>query len=259
MAAKDAATILLSGLQWLIRREGLNKGGGAITPGMLVERFNGGFRAHAVSAGANAKSFARRDISQSGGIDDTIPVGSQVAVGFGQSGDQVNAILLPGNSITVLDRLMSDGAGGLVKSEVAAAQASLVVGTADAAVTFVANDLGTNGNDITIEYLAGTAATATVVVTGTAIVIKPDTTTPGTTDQADDIITLVNADAEASVLVTANEGAGDGTSAVVTPFAKTNLAGGIDSSAGDENSVAIALETVADPSTGFARVQVEVL
>lgn len=126
MPANDPATILLSGLQWDVRREAI--GSGVIRPGMLLAITAGVAAAHAAAAGATQKLFARRDISNAGSIDTTYASGDTVQYGQGRAGDIVNAILNAGTAITLDDDLISDGAGG-VKSA-AAETAEVFVGRA---------------------------------------------------------------------------------------------------------------------------------
>ena len=172
-------------------------------------------------------------------------------------GDEILAVLAANAlAIVIGDYLQSAGDGTLriIPADVVGVRAKTTFGVADAAVEFEAAAVGTNGNDITIEYLTATAATATVVVTGVNIVIKPDDTTPGTTDQANDIVTLVNGDDEAAALVVARA-PGTGLDAVVEPVAETNLAGGVDTTANalPNSTVARAIEAV-DNSAGGTEV-----
>ena len=254
-------TIVLKGRG--IRDEAL--AAGTITPGYLIQRDSADkVIAHNTAAGIAQKMFA---------VENEL-VGKEITVDY-LSGDttlfehvvrggMVNA-LLPANAAAIVigDQLESAGDGTLriIAADVAGVRAKVTFGLADAAVEFEAAMIGDEGNDITIEYLTATAAAQTVVVTGNAIVIKPDDTTPGTTDQADDIISLINGDAEASALVVAREGdGGDGTDAVVEPVAETNLAGGLDTTTGQTNTIAFAREAVDNSAGGTeVRIKVEVL
>jgi len=254
-------TILLRGKQFAVRKELV--AAAAITPGHLVERdVNGKAAVHSTAGGQAARQFAFENELFGKGIDDAYAANDQVLIECPPNGAEIFA-LVPANApaIVIGDYLESNGDGAfrLAKAGVGA-RATVTIGAADAAVTFLANQVGSEGNDITVEYIAGTAAAETVVVTGNAIVIKSDTTTPGTTDQADDIIALVNGDAQASALVVADEGAGDGTDAVVTPVAATNLAGGVDSEGGSASIIARAIEAVDNSAGGTpARIKIELL
>jgi hypothetical protein len=231
----------------------------SIKPGMLVERTSAGtVRKHATAGGRAAKMFALEQGYAGAYIDDAYLDAEQVTVAHCKPGDQINA-WVGANALALVigDLVESAGDGTLRKSDAAtAAQAVLTLGTGNAAVKFTAADPGPNGNDITVEILAATAATATVAVAGNAIQIKPNSTTPGTTDLASTVVTLVNADPAARALVVASN-PGTGGSAIVSPVAATNLAGGADT-----NGVPIAqvIEAKDNSAVGSpARVKVEVL
>ena len=254
-------TIMLKGRG--IRDEAL--AAGTITPGYLIQRDSDDkVVAHSSAAGIAQKLFAVENELVGSDIDVDYLSGDTTLFEHVQRGGMVNA-LVPASSpaIVIGDQLESAGDGTLRKLavDVAGARAKITFGIGDAAVEFEAAMIGDEGNDITIEYLTATAAAQTVVVTGNTIVIKPDDTTPGTTDQADDIISLINGDAEASALIVAREGdGGDGTSAVVEPVAATNLAGGLDTTTGQTNTIAFAREAVDNSAGGTeARIKVEVL
>lgn len=235
-------------------------GAAGILPGHLVEEASGEVVVHSTAAGMAQRLFAQTNLAVAGDIDTAYTDGVTVSYGAYHAGQEVNALVAAGAvAIADGDALESAGDGTLRKIvDVAGVRASLAVGTGNSQVLFTANQIGADGNDITIEYLAATAATATVTVTGNAIVIKPDSTTPGTTDLASTVIALVNADAAAQALVVASVGAGDGSGAVVSPVAETNLAGGIDTS-GPIYPVAFAKEAV-DNSGGstVARINVRI-
>lgn len=246
----------------VLKGNGINKeaiANAAITPGYLVERMStGNIRKHATAGVEASPAFAIENEVIGLGIDDDYAANDNCLFTYLQSGSEVFALLAAAASAIVIgDKLESagDGTVRILPADVAGVQALITFGAGDAAVTFKANAIGANGNDITIQYIAGTAGAETVVVTGLAIVIKSDTTTPGTSDQADDIIALVNADIFASALVFADEGAGDGTDAVVTPVATTNLAGGVDTTAVNR-SIGVALEAV-DNSGGGGEVRIK--
>jgi len=256
-----AKTIALKG-DWINKE--YHATAAAITPGDLLALDSAGkVLRHNVAGGFATARFALENMLLGKEISVDYANGDLIQTGYFEGGAEVFTLVAPSAvAIIIGDTLESDGVGGLRKigPDVAGVRAKITFGLTDAAVEFEAAALGDEGNDITVEYIAGTAATATVVVTGVAIVIKSDTTTPGTTDQAQDIVTLVNASAEASALVVARNGAGgDGTSAVVTPVAATNLAGGVDTSA-NIRPVATALQAVdnSGDAVNRARIIVEV-
>lgn len=231
----------------------------AIKPGMLIERTSAGtVRKHSVAGGLAQRLFALEQGYVGAYIDDAYGDAEQVTFGSCKGGDQINA-WVPANAAALVigDYVESNGDGTLRKADSAvAAQAALTLGTGNAAVKFTAADPGPNGNDISIEILAATAATATVAVTGNAIQIKPNSTTPGTTDLASTVVTLVNTDVNARALVVASN-PGTGGSAIVSPVAATKLAGGSDTSGKPVAQVIEAIDNSANASP--ARVKVEVL
>ncbi len=231
----------------------------AIKPGMLIERTSAGtVRKHSTAGGRAANLYALEQGYVGGYIDDAYLDGEQVTFGACYSGDQINAWVSANAAALVIgDFVESNGDGTVRKSDSAtAAQASLTIGTGNAAVKFTAATPGPDGNDITIEVVAATAATATVTVTGNAIQIKPNSTTPGTTDLASTVVTLVNGDVFARALVVASN-PGTGGSAIVSPVAVTPLAGGADTFG---TAIAQVIEAKDNSAVGSpARVKVEVL
>lgn len=244
-------TILLKGRG--VRKEAIANG--AIQPGYLVHIDSTGKVAkHPTAGGSTSPSFAVENELLGKEITVAWPDTEQTVYETMSPGDEILAVLAASAAAIVIgDYLQSAGDGTLqiIPADVAGVRAKVTIGAADAAVEFETGAPGTDGNDITVEYIAGTAATATVVVTGLAIVIKSDTTTPGTTDQAADIVSLVNGDAEAAALVVARA-PGTGLDAVVTPVAATNLAGGVDTSANalPNSTVARAIEAVDNSGGG---------
>jgi len=249
-----ANTILLKGRAQLIRKEYV--GDTAINPGYLLRlAADGNVDPHTVAGARVPALYAFENELAGKEITVAYGVGDQILCMACAPGVEILA-KLAANAVAIVigDLLESAGDGTLRLATVGGegVRASVTIGAADAQVLFTAAQIGDEGNDITIQYIAGTAAAETVTVTGNAIVIKSDTTTPGTTDQAADIIALVNGDAEASALVVAGVGTGDGSAAVVTPVAATNLAGGVDSG-GVSSAIAMALEAV-DNSAGGTEV-----
>ena len=86
----------------------------AITPGMLIELdSNGKVQAHA-NAGQNAfPLFALEDELQGNSIDDDYAADNKVQCWIPYRGDEVNAIVADGNTISIGDQLESDGNGYL--------------------------------------------------------------------------------------------------------------------------------------------------
>jgi len=256
-----ANTILLKGRDKVTRKE--FAAGTAINPGYLIKlAADGAVDPHAVAGAKVPNMYAFENELEGGVITHAYAVNEQVLCMVCSSGVEILA-RLAANAVAIVigDLLESAGDGTLRLATVGGegVRASVTIGAADAQVLYTAAQIGDEGNDITIEYIAGTAATQTVVVTGNAIVIKSDTTTPGTTDQAADIISLVNGDAEASALVVAGVGTGSGADAVVTPVAATNLAGGVDSG-GVNAAMAMAIEAVDNSAVGVeAFIKVEVM
>jgi hypothetical protein len=90
---------------------------GAIIPGMLVEQTPAAetVRVHSTASGPAIPMFALEDALQGKGIDDTYTTGTKVQVWIPGRGDQVNALLADEQNIAIGDRLVSDGAGRLMK------------------------------------------------------------------------------------------------------------------------------------------------
>ncbi len=93
--------------------------GGAITPGMLIERYNSSgtslFRAHATAAGAAVPTFALSQPEFNKDIDDAYATNDLVSAGVFGPGALVYALLPSGQVLVAGDFLESDGAGCLRK------------------------------------------------------------------------------------------------------------------------------------------------
>jgi hypothetical protein len=91
----------------------------AITPGHLVEVINSAgsprVRVHATAGGNAIPMFALEDEMQGGGIDDAYTAAYPVQVWIAGRGDEVNALLLDGETVVVGDFLESAGDGTLQK------------------------------------------------------------------------------------------------------------------------------------------------
>ncbi len=87
----------------------------AITPGMVVEIDTAGkIKAHATSSGNVLPiMFATEDSLQGKGIDDNYAADDQVQIWIPQRGDEVNAILVDGETISIGELLESNGDGML--------------------------------------------------------------------------------------------------------------------------------------------------
>ncbi len=256
MASATPHTITLRGDP--IASEAISAAASAIKPGMLCEiNSSGKIRPHSVAGGRAIASFAREMDIIGAGIDDIYDDGDTVLYSIFRPGDWVYALLKDEANVALGAFLESDGAGALQPLDTAvSAQASVTLGTGNAAVKFTAANPGVSGNDVQVQILAATAATATVTVTGNLIQIKPNSTTPGTTDLASTVVTLVNGDVAARALVVASN-PGTGGSAIVSPVAATNLSGGAETVG---KAVARTLEAVDGTGlTGPVRIKVEVL
>lgn len=109
-------------------------------------------------------------------------------------------------------------------------------------VTYTANNRGDAGNDITITLVDPGADSALIIeVTDSDIVVTLAYATGAITTDADALVAALNADPDASVLITAS---GSGSSAL-TALTETALTGGVDS----EVNVADSQFTI--PSHGF--------
>lgn len=113
--------------------------GGAITPGMLIEKSGATVVVHATAADTAQKMFALSNLSTGGSIDDAYISGERVRFGVFSSGQKVNALVAASApAIAVGDPLESAGDGTLRKVVTDAAtddtQRNSVVGYADVAV-----------------------------------------------------------------------------------------------------------------------------
>lgn len=257
MASIKPNTILLNGDP--IGFEGKAKASSSITPGLLIERFTDGtLRPHSTAGGVASMMIARETDISPGNIDTVYPDGENVPFWAMRKGDHFYGFIAAGEAaVTPSSFLESNGDGSFRNSNKGVAtRASVTVGTGNAAVTFTADAPGSDGNDLTIQLIAGTSATQTQVVTGNAVVLKTNTTTPGTTDTATTVASNFNGDAIASKVMVAAAG-GSGASAVVTPVAVTSLSGGVDTTG---VPLTRATESVDNSAGGSrARLRMEVL
>jgi len=245
----------------VLEATGAEKYGGApadatITPGDLIEITSTGVKRNARAGDTAEAMFAVDAAEQNRGIDSDYVAGEDVPTVVAGKGAVINALLAANApAVVVGDRLESKGDGTLRKV-LGAARAKVTLGTGNAAVEFEAVQPGNEGNAIQVQILSATAATATVTVAGNLIQIKPDSTTPGTTDLASTVVTLVNGSAEAKALVVARN-PGTGGSAIVSPVAATNLAGGLDA---EGAAIAVAIEAVDNSAVATkARIRARVL
>lgn len=256
MASTLPNTILLNGEP--VGYEAIANASG-IVPGMLIQRMTGGkVQAHSTAGGIASMLIARETDTSPGNKDTVYPSQEQVPYWAMGKGDHFYGFVAANNpAVTNATFLESNGDGSFRTSNAGvAARATLAIGAGNAALTFTAAAPGTDGNDIIVQLIAGTAATQTQVVTGNTIVLKTNTTTPGTTDIASLVASNFNADAQASALVRATAG-GSGASAVVTPVAATNLSGGTDTFG---TPLARAIESVDNSAVGtMSRLRMEVL
>lgn len=238
------------------------KAGAAITPGDLIAYSAAGSppaaTRHATAGGGAQPMFALDSVEQNLGIDDNYATNDRLQAVIARPGTLMRGRVAAGAPAIVFGDLLESAGDGTLRKVLAGARATLAVGTGNAGVTFEAASPGNEGNEITIEVVAATAATATVTVTGKAISIKPNSTTPGTTDTAASVVTLVNGSAEASALVVARA-TGTGASAIVSPVAATALSGGRDAGGNPEAVIGRAMEAVDNSGEGTAaRIKLEV-
>lgn len=90
--------------------------GGAITPGMLIERTSTGtVRAHSTQYGGGNSHFAIENRNVGNGIDDAYASGDNVMFATGQCGHSVYALVpAAAAAISVGDMLVSNGDGTLI-------------------------------------------------------------------------------------------------------------------------------------------------
>lgn len=110
-----------------------------------------------------------------------------------------------------------------------AAEAIIQAIAANADVLYTAAAVGTEGNQIRVQYVdpEATDAVLAVTVSGNDITVSLATDATGTiTSTANDVVTAVNGSAEASDLVTAANDAGNDGTGIVNAIDFTSLAGG---------------------------------
>jgi hypothetical protein len=89
---------------------------GAITPGHLCEPTSAGkMKVHATAGGSCARIFAIEDESKGGEIDTAYTTANQGQFITARPGDRVIGRLASGESVSIGDKLESDGAGSLRK------------------------------------------------------------------------------------------------------------------------------------------------
>lgn len=232
MASTVPNTILLAGDP--IGYEGKAKASSNIKPGMLIERFTDGtLRPHSTAGGIASMMVAYENAWYAANIDHVYVDGDQVPYWALRKGDHFYGFIAAGEAaVTPSSFLESNGDGSFrVSNKGVAQRASVIIGAAGAGIAWTANAPGADGNDIDVQYIAATSATQTQTVTqdatGIHVVIKPNSTTPGTTDIASLVASNFNADVVAREVLTAVSQSG-GASAVVTPVAATKLTGGTD-------------------------------
>lgn len=125
---------------------------GAITPGMLVERAEGGVQAHSSEGVGGNPHFALEYGLTGRDIDDAYEAGDNVLFKTFNPGGSVYAILLDGETITDGDFLISNGDGKLAAQD-ASSTATIVAQALE--------DLSPSGSDgrIRVEVVAPFART----------------------------------------------------------------------------------------------------
>ena len=107
----------------------------AIIPGMLVEfQSTGKVRPHNTANGEFVTAFATEDEFQGKTIADAYAIDTPVQIWIPQRGDNVYALLAPGQEVVIGDKLTSAGGGLLRKYASASADAGHIVGEAIEAV-----------------------------------------------------------------------------------------------------------------------------
>jgi len=146
-----------------------------------------------------------------------------VGIGDCLSAFEADSLFVQGTSKVYLD-------GVRKRLGTAGTRAALTEGTANSALTFTSLILGTDGNKTDVAVVSGAGLTVTVTgsyVAGYTISVNDN----GGAATSQEIADAINADAVASRILLAQYG-GDGTG-VVTAFAATSLAGGLNDGVGD--------------------------
>jgi len=123
---------------------------------------------------------------------------------------------------SLLVTAMAEGDGDGEITAIVHAALTVAGGNADSDITFTAVNGGTAGNDISIEYIDSLAGGLSVSVSGDVITVDLG----GAAATADQVITAIDADADAARLVTAVEANGDGTGNVTALTVSADLSGG---------------------------------
>ena len=132
--------------------------------------------------------------------------------------------------------MVGTGGKAVALADVEADAATLTVGTGNSQLILTANEPGVGGNAITIALVVTDANVdpSTVDVDGNDIVVTLKSTDVGSgtiTETYAGLVAVLNEHDVASQLVTASDGAGDGSGTVVA-LAETSLAGGADEGEG---------------------------
>jgi flagellar hook protein FlgE len=123
---------------------------------------------------------------------------------------------------SLLVTAMAEGDGDGEITAIVHAALTVAGGNADSDITFTAVNGGTAGNDISIEYIDSLAGGLSVSVSGDVITVDLG----GAAATADQVITAIDANADAARLVTAVEANGDGAGNVTAPTVSADLSGG---------------------------------
>ncbi len=173
------------------------------------------------------------------------PDGNEISISYTKTpGGGPMDVAANGNAITV-----SIGDSEATAAQVAAmvnayfeGAARKEVGTGDAAVLYVANEPGTDGNSIEIEYVdPGTAGDLSVSVSGDTITVTLGHDGTQIVSNSQEMAQAINANDDASALVTAYA-SGDG-SGIVAAASAVNLESGDDTSLMSQQLVGVSTAT----------------
>jgi len=121
---------------------------GAITPGHLVEpASDGDVQVHATAGGTAATMFAVEDDLQGNGITDAYATASRVQFETFKPGDEVNAILLNGETAVIGSKLESAGDGTLRVVDADASADEIAVQSVVAVAVEAIDMAGSSGAD----------------------------------------------------------------------------------------------------------------
>ena len=205
----------------------------AIKPGMMIERVGAnGVRPNTAAGVRGSLIFAENSADLQIMRDGAYDIGDTVMFHMYEPGELVNAILKSGEAVSAGDELVSSG-DGYLKAVDGSVAAHLATGTGGGnnGLTFTAVNAGVSGNNIAVTMINPLANDQPLLidVEGSVIKIYLKTGSGGAIEStAAQVLTAVNADDVAKLMVLVTAISPSNGSAAVAAVAVTELAGGVD-------------------------------